>query len=206
MRSGIIIIAFIIAIIPDRAINHNSIHSYRSGILLEQSEFQLSGWKDSSVQEKTRYIYVGAKTCVGKCHNNAEAGYQYNIWKEGLHSKSYISLASENALLYSKKANIKENPRESSTCLKCHITGSGLDSSSFGVTYTKEEGVTCEACHKAEFKTMTLWKGKHVVNSADLQPDEKTCLKCHNNSVHKIRKFNYKTKLPEIAHPILKYQ
>ncbi|MCX6254604.1 MAG: multiheme c-type cytochrome [Bacteroidia bacterium] len=189
MRSGIIITTSIIAIILSRGINHNSVYLYQSGTFLEQSEFQLSGGKNSSIQEKTRYLYVGAKTCVGKCHNNTATGYQYNIWKRSSHSKSYIHLTSEKALRYSKRANIKENPQESATCLKCHITGSGLDSSSYGDTYSKEEGITCEACHKGEFITKSFL------------PKETDCLRCHNDSVHKTSKFDFNGKYAKIAHP-----
>jgi hypothetical protein len=204
MSSKKIFMIFILVIILSRTINSNSGRLYQSGTFLGQFEFQSSERKDSSVQEKAKYVYVGAKTCVGKCHNNSELGYQYIIWKNSNHSKSFINLASERAIVYAKKANIKEIPQKSSICLKCHTTGWGLDPSSFSDTYTKEDGVTCEACHKDEFKSMTLWKGKHTVNSKDLQPDEKTCLKCHNNSVHKMRKFNYRTELKKIAHPIPK--
>ena len=40
---------------------------------------------------------------------------------------------------------------ESLACLKCHVTASEADSSSIGATYKKEDGVTCESCHKGEF-------------------------------------------------------
>jgi hypothetical protein len=189
MRSGIIITTSIIAFVLSWIINHNSVSSYQSGTFLEQSEFQLSGGNDSSVQEKTRYLYVGAKTCVGKCHNNTATGYQNDIWKRSRHSKSYLSLASEKALRYSKRAGINENPQESAICLKCHITGSGLDSSSYGDTYTKEEGITCEACHKGEFITKSFL------------PKETDCLRCHNDSVHKTGKFDFNSKYAKIAHP-----
>ena len=194
MNSGIIIIALVTAIISGKSSDSKSLFSY-------QSDFQLSGGKEFFVQGKAKYKYVGARACVDRCHNSEESGFQYNKWKKSRHSKSYISLSSVKALKYAQKAGIKENPQESLICLKCHITGSGLDSSSFGSTYSKEEGVTCEACHKDEFTTITLWKGNsRVVNTKDLQPDEKTCLKCHNNQVHKTGRFNFKTMFEKIAH------
>jgi hypothetical protein len=193
-----LIIIAIISILEAEAINHIK-RPDQSATFKIQTESQLQGWNDFRVQEK-RYVYVGVRTCVGTCHNNAKTGYQYDLWKKSPHSESYTSLSSEKALRYSKKARINENPQESLTCLKCHVTGSGLGPTSFGNTYTKEEGVTCEACHKSEFITITSWKdGKHV-NTDDLQPDENTCLKCHNNSIHKIRKFNYQSTFPKISH------
>ena len=81
------------------------------------------------------------------------------------------------------------DPEESLVCLKCHVTGGGLDSSFFAVTYRKDEGVTCEACHKGPYITKAFL------------PTEIDCLKCHNDSVHKISEFDFKDKSAKIAHP-----
>lgn len=189
MKSGIIITTSIIAIILSGVINLNSVHLYQFSTFLKQSEFQLSGGKDSSVQEKTKYLYVGAEKCASVCHNNEEMGFQDDIVKRSLHAKAYIILASKKALRYAKHANIFGNHQESLTCLKCHVTGGGLDSSSLTATYKKEDGVTCEACHKGEFITKTFL------------PKEIDCLKCHNDSVHKVHKFNFIDNCAKIAHP-----
>ena len=141
-----------------------------------------------SEQEKAKYIYVGMEKCASVCHNNKDMGFQYDIVKKGPHSNSFKILVSQKAEHYAKKAILKEDPQESPVCLKCHVTGGGLDSTFFAATYRKEDGVTCEACHKGENITKTFI------------PVEADCLKCHNNSVHKTSKFNFRDKLPLIAH------
>jgi Cytochrome c554 and c-prime len=144
---------------------------------------------DSSGPDTTRYIYIGAEACATKCHNSDTLGYQYNTWKGSRHSKSYESLTGEKALIYCKTAGIAENPWESLTCLKCHITAAGYDLSSLGATYKKEDGVTCEGCHKSEFIPKTFL------------PKVEDCLKCHNNSVHEVSSFDFKQRCLKISHP-----
>jgi hypothetical protein len=150
--------------------------------------------KEASGQDTTRYVYLGAEKCAVKCHNGPELGYQYDSWKNSRHSKSYESLSSEKALEYCKKAGITENPRESSTCLKCHVTAAGYDMSSLGPTYRKEDGVTCESCHKGEFIRKTFL------------PKESDCLKSHNNSVHEVSAFDFNERCLKISHPRPKKQ
>jgi hypothetical protein len=143
----------------------------------------------ASIQDTVRYVYVGAETCAAKCHNNEELGHQYDSWKKSRHSKSYESLASEKAMYFCKKAGISGNPAESPICLKCHVTAAGYDSASIGATYKKEDGVTCESCHKGEFMPKTFL------------PKETDCLMCHNNSVHEITAFDFKEDCLKISHP-----
>ena len=139
--------------------------------------------------DTVKYLYVGMEKCASVCHNNEDMGFQYNIMKNGPHSNSYKILVSDKAFRFAKKNNIKDDPQKSKVCLKCHITGGGLDSTFFSTTYRKEEGVTCEACHKAEFITKAFI------------PKEADCLRCHNNSVHKVPGFNFREDCSKIAHP-----
>ena len=155
----------------------------------EKSDILSQEGKSRSVQEKSKYKYVGIEKCASVCHNTEDMGFQYDVMKNGPHSQAFKILVSEKARHYAKKVHLKENPQESSACLKCHITGGDLDSTYFGVTYKKDDGVTCEACHKREFITKSFL------------PRESDCLKCHNNSVHKVNKFNFTDKCVKIAHP-----
>jgi hypothetical protein len=148
-----------------------------------------TGGKNFSLQEKVKYHYVGMEKCASVCHNNEEMGFQYNLMKNGPHSNAFKILVSEKAYRYAKNANVTGNPQESFECLICHITGGGLDSSFFASTYRKEEGVTCEACHKGPFITKAF------------RPKAEDCLKCHNNSVHRVHRFNFEEKSAKIAHP-----
>jgi Cytochrome c554 and c-prime len=141
------------------------------------------------VQEKTKYLYVGAEKCAATCHNNEEMGFQLNLWKKSQHAQAFTALSSEKAFRYSRKTHLTGNPQDSPVCLKCHTTGGGLEPDSFGATYRKEDGVTCEACHKGEY-----------ISKAFL-PEEKDCLKCHNNCVHKTGEFDFRGKCSKIAHP-----
>ncbi len=167
----------------------NPVQSGETHRVIEKSDFLLPEGGRRFVQEKPKYHYAGAEKCASVCHNNEEMGFQYNIWKESRHSESYLSLVSDRALRYAKNTGLKGNPQENSMCLECHITGAGLDSSFYEPTYKKEEGVTCEACHKKEY------------NVEAFLPIETDCLRCHNNSVHKICKFNFNAKCKKIAHP-----
>ena len=180
MKFVIIFTAVIMAINLSMVIHHNS-----SG----QFEFQISEGNAPLVQENTHYMYIGAEKCASVCHNNDTMGFQYNIWIGSPHRNTYKILDSKRAESYARKANIAENPQESQTCLKCHITGGELDSSFFTATYKKEEGVTCEACHK------------QISDGKTYLPNEADCLRCHNNSLHKIHTFNFMEGSAKIAHP-----
>jgi hypothetical protein len=179
MKSIILILTFIWVIIWGRGADS----------LFGDNGLRASFLTDSSVQDTARYIYVGAETCAGKCHNNEELGHQYDYWKISPHAKSFESLASEEAMAYCKNAGISGSPTESMICLKCHVTAAGYDPASLGTTYRKEDGVTCESCHKGEFIPKTFL------------PQESDCLKCHNNSVHKVTAFDFKESCLKIAHP-----
>jgi hypothetical protein len=126
--------------------------------------------------------------CATACHNNDSMGFQLNIVKSSPHAKAYEILSSGKAKRYSKNSSVRGNPQESLVCLNCHVTGAGLDSTSLTSTYRKEDGVTCEACHKGEFIKKTFL------------PKESDCLKCHNNSVHKVQEFNFSEDCAKIAH------
>jgi hypothetical protein len=149
----------------------------------------LTGNKSIALQEKVKYHFVGMEKCASECHNNEKMGFQYNIMKNGPHSNAFNILNSGKGTGYAKKAVIKGNPQESQVCLKCHVTGGGLDSSFFAATYRKEEGVTCEACHKGAF-----------ISKAFI-PKAEDCLNCHNDSVHRIPHFNFTRNIEKISHP-----
>jgi hypothetical protein len=144
--------------------------------------------KIAGLQEKVKYLYVGMEKCASVCHNNKDMGFQYDIVKNSPHANAYNILLSEKALRFAKKADLKGSPDQSPVCLSCHVTAAGLDSSFLTSTYKKEDGVTCEACHKGAYITRTFI------------PSEADCLKCHNDSVHKTRVFNFKVNCEKIAH------
>jgi hypothetical protein len=166
-----------------------SVQSDQVYSVLEKPDFQSSTGKINFVQEKSKYLYVGSEKCASVCHNNEEMGYQYDIWKKSLHSDAYKILNSKRAVRFGKNAGIAGNPQENSGCLRCHVTGGSLDPSFFTVSYKRDDGVTCESCHKREYITEAFL------------PKETDCLQCHNNTVHKTHKFVFNERWVKIAHP-----
>jgi hypothetical protein len=160
----------------------------KSNFTSVKSDFQSYIGSNRSLPDSLKYQYLGMEKCATACHNNDSMGFQYNIVKSSPHAKAYEILSSVKAKRYAKNSSVKGNPQESFTCLKCHVTGAGLDSTSLTSTYRKEDGVTCEACHKGEFIKKTFL------------PKESDCLKCHNSSVHKVNRFDFKEECEKIAH------
>ena len=181
--------AFLVAMVFILIINGGSGHSDKTNIILRKSNIRWSEIRSDLQQEKTKYQYVGVEKCANVCHNNQKMGFQYDLWKTSAHSGAYKTLISKRAEMYAKKTHIIGNPQESSACLICHTTLGELDSSFLTATYKKEDGVTCEACHKHNFIDKTYL------------PDEADCLKCHNDSLHKMQKFNFRERSAKISHP-----
>jgi hypothetical protein len=188
VKTATIIAGFVLTISSFLVLIVCPVQSDQVYAVLEKPDFLSSTGKVSYVQEKSKYLFVGSEKCASVCHNNEEIGHQYDIWKKSLHSESYIILTSKRALRYGKNAGIKGNPQGNSGCLKCHITGGNLDPSFFAATYKKEDGVTCESCHKREYITKAFI------------PTETDCLKCHNDSVHKTKKFVFTERCARITH------
>ena len=153
------------------------------------SDFRSRASQDTARQEIKRYVYVGVETCATRCHNTGELGFQYEIWKLSPHARSFQALLTGKAARYAKKAGIGGKPSESPYCLRCHVTAFEVDTASIGKSYRKEDGVTCEACHKAEFRPSTFL------------PVESDCIKCHNSSVHTVPQLDFDRDCKKISHP-----
>jgi hypothetical protein len=165
----------------------------------------------TSAQEKQR-IFVGATTCT-MCHNGmvADVGSttsSADVWKNGPHAQAYAVLASEEAKTVAQEKGI-ENPQEADECLRCHVTGHGVEAQYLGKKYTVEEGVGCESCHGAG-KDYANIKVKKSIKSGETDPasvglripDEKTCLKCHNEESPTYKEFDFTERVKKIAHPV----
>ena len=188
MKTGIVVTFSLIAIALGSLISYNPINLYQSRTFSEQSEILIPRVNDFIEQEKTKYLYVGAEKCASVCHNNEKMGYQFNIWNSSPHKDAFNILVSKKGRRFAKQAHLSKNPQESRICLKCHVTGGELDSSYFAATYKKEDGVTCEECHK------------QISDGKTYLPVEADCLKCHNDSLHKTHKFNFKEDSARILH------
>lgn len=157
--------------------------------------------------------FVGASKCKG-CHNGKKKGTQFKIWQDGQHSKAFETLGTPKAKEVAVKAGLKGDPQKSDECLQCHVTTHGVDTKLLATSVKPEEGVQCESCHGAGslYKSMKVMSAKkykadpeasvaEMVAAGMTIPDEKTCLKCHNEKSPSYKKFVYAERLKLIAHP-----
>jgi len=146
--------------------------------------------------------YVGVDSCK-MCHKKAEKGDQYGSWQKSQHSKAYSNLASDKAKEIAASKGI-DNPQESPDCLKCHVTGYGLDASMYDKKYRVEDGVGCESCHGPgkDYKNMKIMKDREQSMAKGLiLPTEEVCVKCHNEESPTYKGFDFEARYSEIAHP-----
>lgn len=147
--------------------------------------------------------YTGVKKC-SMCHKSEAKGNQYGHWLSTAHAKAYETLATPAAQETAKKAGVTGSAQEAPQCLKCHVTGYGLDSSLFGEGFVKEEGVQCESCHGAgaDYAPLSVMKDKAKSVAAGLiVPSKEVCVKCHNPESPNYKEFNYDEFVKKIAHP-----
>jgi len=97
----------------------------------------------SSVVKKNRYI--GSAKCEN-CHKAEASGNQHGAWSKAGHSKAFATLQGDEAKKIAAKLEIKDASK-SDKCLKCHVTGYGLDKKLFKKSFDPEQGVGCESCH-----------------------------------------------------------
>lgn len=147
--------------------------------------------------------YVGVKKC-SMCHKSEAKGNQYGQWLSTSHAKAYERLASPEALETAKKAGVSGNPQEAPQCVKCHVTGYGLDAGLFDTGFLKSDGVQCEACHGAgsEYLSLSVMKDREKAIGAGLiMPTKELCVKCHNPESPSYKEFNFDESFKKIAHP-----
>ncbi len=149
--------------------------------------------------------YVGADKCK-MCHKTAKQGNQFGIWQASAHAKAYATLAGDTAKAVAAKMEITD-PQKSDKCLVCHVTAFGVADSLKDSTLTMAEGISCEACHGpgSDYKKISIMKDRaKAIEAGLIIPDEKTCVKCHNETSPTFKPFVYKERLAQIAHPIPK--
>ncbi|MBU1319210.1 MAG: cytochrome c family protein [candidate division Zixibacteria bacterium] len=111
-------------------------------------------------KEVVKHEYVGDKKC--SCHNKDGV---HPSWLETKHAKAFAAL--------------KPEQQKDAKCVGCHTTGTTAKGELL-------EGIQCEACHGpgSDYKTMKVMKDmKLAMENGLMMPDEKTCLKCHNENV-----------------------
>ncbi|MGB8930484.1 MAG: multiheme c-type cytochrome [Anaeromyxobacteraceae bacterium] len=116
---------------------------------------------------------VGPETCKA-CHPAA-----YEAWRTGPHARAFDSLPEKN----------RKDPR----CLACHAP-------------LIEDGfvaVGCETCHGpgGAYSARYVMRDRELSRAVGLlDPGEKSCGGCHNESTPSLMKFEYARKLPLMEH------
>lgn len=151
--------------------------------------------------------FIGASKCK-VCHNKEDVGQQFPIWEKGPHAQAFATLASDEAKAFAKEKGI-EDPQKADECLRCHVTGHGVDAKYLGTKYDIAEGVGCESCHGAggnyyKKKTMeSVTMGEIEPASVGLTlPTEETCVQCHNEESPTFDGFDFEKMVAKIAHKI----
>ena len=152
--------------------------------------------------EEAKYKYMGVFKCK-ICHANVKlGGTEYQVWEKSAHAKAYQTLASEKAKAKAKERGI-DDPQKSEKCYKCHVTGYGVDKSRFDQKFKIEDGVQCEGCHgpgEGYYPRFVMQKRDESIKKGLIIPDEKVCVKCHNEESPFYKKFNFKDFFAKMDH------
>ena len=156
--------------------------------------------------------YVGVAKCKA-CHMSASKGNQYKVWQNGMHAKAIETLGSPAAKAIAEKRGIGD-PQKSDEGLQCHQTGQGGDENLIDKGFKTGLGVECESCHgpgslyrvakvmsASKFKADPEGARALFIEKGLTMPDEKTCVKCHNDKSPNFKGFDYKEYAAKIAHP-----
>lgn len=171
------------------------------------------------------HAYVGVNKCKS-CHKKAEKGAQYKVWKDGPHAHAFETLKTPEAQKVAQDRGLKTSADKSPECVVCHTTGFGkggyeIKDEAFWAQVTDKgkptkevkrmaglESIGCEVCHGAgnDYK-----KKKTMIGISDgsidgvalglIEPNEETCLACHNTDSPSFTEFNFEERYKEIAHP-----
>ncbi len=154
------------------------------------------------------HAFVGAKTC-GMCHKSEKQGSQLKIWEESKHSKAFETLKTAKADELAKAKGFNTPAAETPECLKCHVSGYGVDASLLGKKFNMEDGVQCETCHGPgeDYKSKKIMENKDEAIKNGLKVPEKIedfCINCHNAESPTYVDFNFAEMWDKIKHTIPK--
>ena len=116
---------------------------------------------------------VGAETCR-VCHPAA-----FEIWRESAHARAFLVLP--------------ERSRADARCIACHAAEGSQ----------RQAGVTCESCHGNGqlYSLPFVMRDRELARALGLlDPGEKSCLRCHDESSPSLSRFDYARKLPLVEH------
>ncbi len=159
--------------------------------------------------------FTGARKCKS-CHEKEPIGNQYAVWLESGHAKALESLATDQAKKWGADAGVAD-PQTDDKCVKCHVTAFGVDEELLGIKFTREEGVSCEACHGAgrDYRKKAVMMDPDKSRAKGLiSITEKTCTACHTDESPawdpkrytlangSTTGFDYEQAVKLIAHPV----
>lgn len=151
------------------------------------------------------YSYEGTQVC-GMCHRSEKSGNQFKIWQDSKHAQAFKSLQTAAADKIAAEKGFKTKAAETIECLKCHISGYGIDKALVGAKFKKEDGVQCETCHGpgSAYKSVGIMKDKIEAEKKGLMVHAdaaKFCVRCHNSESPVFKGFKYDEMWKKIAHP-----
>jgi HEAT repeat protein len=147
--------------------------------------------------------YLGVRGCRD-CHGTRSSGDQYGIWLKNKHSTAYKTLLTPKANELAAGHGF-DNPVTSEFCLKCHITGAGQPADRFMPSFSKEEGVGCEACHgpgSIYYLRDVMDDRNEVYKQGLVKPEERVCIDCHNTISPCFKEFKFAEAVEKIKHPL----
>jgi len=161
-----------------------------------------------SILAQNGHTFIGAEAC-GMCHKTEKQGSQLSIWQNSKHAKAYETLKTEKANQIAKEKGFQTPAVETPECLKCHVSGQGVDPTTFGKKFKVEDGVQCETCHGAgsDYKDMKVMKDKELAIKNGLVMHEKLgdfCTGCHNVESPTFVDINIEEAWQKIKHSVPK--
>jgi len=156
--------------------------------------------------------FIGAKKCKN-CHKSKSQGEIYSVWESKPHAQAFETLQGEKAAEVAKELGI-EKAWEAPECLRCHVSGFGLDKKRFKRTFKAKQGVGCESCHgpgelhnKLRLKIANSLEGteepewvSEIPREEILLPTEEICRSCHNEESPTYKEFDFGKHLKEVEH------
>lgn len=153
--------------------------------------------------------YVGNAKCK-VCHNKADKGKAWDVWKASKHANALASLKTDAAKEMAKKKGVAGDPATAPECLECHVMGYDVAKKAAPEGILAEDGVQCESCHgKASLHTEDAkkkMKGETVDMAAHIKKavTEEDCKKCHNEKSPAYKPFDFKAMSEKIKHSAAK--
>lgn len=145
--------------------------------------------------------YAGTKKCK-MCHKGEAKGMIFEKWETGPHARAYTVLGEQHAKDVYTKLGREGNPQEDPACLKCHVTGYGIDTL-LTSNLAKDEGITCEACHGAggDYWKKTVMENRDMAIENGMTADAKAvCIGCHNAESPTYKEFKFEEYWAKITH------